>query len=450
LSRCWNHGEYDGYECPTCAQIKATEAVAEATRNAADREERSAALQIAQAQRLEHAQYGTQDAIHRAAEQNQILVRDGWKLQVDSKVQRALELLNNDMFAESSSILRDALATDPGNLFVHIYLAVAELRSGKFDEYWLHLQKGIQLLGTTDYSTVVPYRETTKLFFVPSPDEENAGYRKLREVFFQKLGAYLQNRPRDVDVQLLEAIAQKGWDDIARLGVAAIDPERLSLSFVQISLKHGCTETAAFAAQKLVELAAARKDTSAWLEGALTMGQIRHRINRDALHNCVRLLAGWPIEQVYNLLDQFVTDHYTMKRSFSNDAWISLSVAFRSYYREIRTTIYEYIDRRARAQSQSAQTGAAVWGLGVSAVAFVVLLAISTIFNATQSFLLFIAVAAIGAGIVVSEIRKASAIRQAFTECQAELRALQQRIEQGMGFGEPLPEPSIPTRSMTR
>jgi hypothetical protein len=192
MTRCWNgHGEYNGYECPTCAQIKATreagEAVAGAARDAADRAEQAAALQLAQAQELARAQYGTQEAIHRAAEQNQLLARDGWKLQVESKVQRALELLNNDMFPESSSVLRDALATDPGNLFAHIYLAVSELRSGNFDEYWLHLQKGIQLLGTNDYSTVAPYRETTRIFFVPSPDEENSAFRRLRELFFKKL-----------------------------------------------------------------------------------------------------------------------------------------------------------------------------------------------------------------------------------------------------------------------
>jgi hypothetical protein len=312
MPKCWNgHGEYDGHECPTCAQIDATkragEMVAKATREAADREERSAqhrAEQSAHAhQEALHAQYGTQAAIHRAAEQNELLARDGWKLQVESKVQRALELLNNDMFAESSSILRDALATDPGNLFVHLYLAVGERSSGKPKEYWVHLQKAIQLLGTTDYSTVVPYSETMKVFLVQAPNDETGEFRGLRELLFKKLRAFLQNQPSDIDIQFLDTTIDRGWDEIARLSVDAIDPGQLSLKYVQTSLDHECYDTAAFIAQRIVEVAAARIDPSTWLQGALTMWQIKHRVNRGTPEKSVRLLARWNIEQVADVLD---------------------------------------------------------------------------------------------------------------------------------------------------
>src|SRR3954454_18042105 len=271
MTRCWNgHGEYDGYECPTCAQINATreagENAAETARDAADRAEYSAALQLAKAQRLADAQYETQEAIHRAADQNHLLARDGWKLQVVSKVQRGLELLNNDMFEEASSILRNALATDPGNLFAHIYLALAERSSGNPAEYWLHLQKGAQLLGTSDYSSVAAYRETITAFSIPSGYEKDANVVTLRDVLFKKLRAYFVRCPADSDISLLKAIIQKKWDEIARLGVGVIDTRQLSLDFVRMSMKQGCDDTAALAAEKLVEATVTRKDISAWLE----------------------------------------------------------------------------------------------------------------------------------------------------------------------------------------
>jgi hypothetical protein len=243
-------------------------------------------------------------------------------------------------------------------------------------------------------------------------------------------------------MQLLEAIVEKGWDDIARLGVAAIDPGRLSLRYIQISLKHGCNETAALAAQRLIELAAARRDIPAWLEGALTMGQIKHRINRDALHNCVRLLAGWPIEQVGNLMDEFVTNRDTMTRSFSEASWMSVSAVLRSYYPEIRSAIYEHIDRTARGKSESARKSFAGVGLGVALVTLVVLLAISSVFNAMQDFALIIVGVAVLAGVIVTSLKGASENEKAFREHQTHLRALQRRIERAIGVEDALRMPA--------
>jgi hypothetical protein len=424
------------------ATREAGEKAADAARDAADRADHAAARQLAQAQRLADAQYETQEAIHRAADQNHLLARDGWKLQVTSKVQRGLELLNNDMFEEASSILRNALATDPGNLFAHIYLALAERSSGNSAEYWLHLQKGAQLLGTIDYSTLGAYRETLAAFSVPSGQEKDPKVLILRDVFFKRLQAYFASRPSDLDIPLLQEIVDRGWDDIARLGVDVIDARRLSLQFVQIVMKQDCYETAALAAEKLVEVAATRKDISAWLQCSLTAWQIKRNAGRGTPEKGVRFLTGWKIEEVATLLDEFVTQRDTMSRSFSEAAWVSLASALRSYYRQVREAMYEYLDRTARARSASTPTNAVIVGVASAIITLLVLAGISALFDATQAFVFLIVGVAFGAGVVATNLRGTSARTKAFTEHQTHLRALQLRIERAIGFAS---EPSKPS-----
>jgi len=449
MSRCWSHGDYDGYECPTCAQIEATqeagEAAAEATRDAADRAEQSAALQLAEAQRLAEqaeqahqealqAQYETQEAIQRASDQNRRLVRDGWKLQVESKVQRAVELLNNDMYSEAAAILRDALAADPGNLFVHIYLALAE--------YWSHLQKGIQLLGTSDYSTVLAFRETTKIFLVPSAgDEEMAQPRHVRDLLFKKLRTYLSSRPTDIDMHLLQAIAEKGWDEMGRLSVAAIDPSRLSLAFVETALNHGCNETALYAATAMVESGATTKDAPTWLQGALTAWQVKHRIGLGAPENSLRLLAGWNIEEVGGLTELFASNYDAMKQSFSEPGWTSFVTQFRSYYHDIRKAIYDHIDRRARASSEASQKSGAGLGCAVALVTFFALAIITSAIHPRDPgpLSVFILIGAIVAGVLGAKLQKDSARQKVFSEHQNRLRLSQQQVEHAIGFMGPAP-----------
>ncbi|HEV7425732.1 MAG TPA: hypothetical protein VGQ46_05145 [Thermoanaerobaculia bacterium] len=462
MSHCWNgHGDYDGYECPTCAQIEATreagETAAEAARDAADRAERSAALQLAEAQRLAEqaeqahrealqAQYETQEAIQRASDQNRRLVRDGWKLQVESKVQRAVELLNNDMSSESAAILRDALAADPGNLFVHIYLALAELQGGNAADYWLHLQKGIQLLGTSDYSTVLAYRETTKVFVVPSAgDEETNESRQIRELLFKKLRTYLTSQPGDIDMHLLEAIAEKGWDDLARLSVAAIDPSRLSLAYVETALDHHCNEAALFAASVMVESGAAKKDAPTWLQGALTAWQVKHRIGLGAPENSLRLLAAWNIDEVGGLIELFASNYDAMKRSFTEPAWTSFGAQFKSYYKDIRKTVYEHIDRKARAISESSQFSGAGIGCLLAFVTFFLLAIVANVLHTSESgpFIIFIVLAATVAGFGGAKLQKTSNRQKVFNERQSHFRSLQEQIERAIGFMAPPPAPAV-------
>ena len=270
MYECSRHGPYSGMECPTCSLESATYEAAAITAAATAE---AAAIQAEEIRRAAEetlaAQYETQQAIESSIRENRRLAEDGWKLEVQSKVRRSVELLNAKLYADAGELLRSALQQDPGNLYGHLYLAVAEVAQERPLNYVLEMTKAIQLLGSPEHRSSDNYRHVMEWFTSDADDN-------LVRAIAEKVISLAERDAVQIDQDLLLEIADHGWTDLTKTVAPCILPAKCSWGLVKGLLERNCADAAWSAARRMVEAGGSAADVPMWLQGALSIWEVKH------------------------------------------------------------------------------------------------------------------------------------------------------------------------------
>lgn len=481
MANCWKHGDYEGWECPTCAQVEATlkageeaaeaareagDQAAEAAREAADRAAEAtytAALESQIQGAIQHEE--TIEAQRETVRQHALLARDGWKLEVQSKVQRGLELLNNKMPSEASAVLGSAIATDPANMYGHLYLALSHLLMGKGNseeagrhrKLWAaHLTKAVQLLGTSDYSDLHAHAELARCFWIPDDDEHGLPETSAaRALLHQKISTYISQFSVDEifvdkDRCFLMAYVDDGWTIFLPEVVEAVQPNLLRADYVKAALERGAADSAALASARIWKNGAEtwKPGNVRWMEGALCAYEVKQKAGLGTPKESVQAIEQWNIDTQAALFERLPADSETLQGLVSEDAWASFKGDLLALYDRLRIALYNRLDRLAseRAPKYSKYGLGTGCGLAVGALFFGLLLGVLVTLPQTnqrvveETFTLFGCASLLFAplfALVLVKILNASRRRSNLEEAIREARAGQQNLEISIGYGGP-------------
>jgi uncharacterized membrane protein YeaQ/YmgE (transglycosylase-associated protein family) len=302
----------------------------------------------------------------------------GWKTEAESKVRRATELLNAGLTPDAERLLVDALASDPGNLRGHVYLATCRIMAGDHDGYAEHLVKAMQLLGSSGNNDSASYAELLRAIGRCEPAERTR-IAAAAEIGDRKIETFLTEHSGDVRPDVIYAAIEIRQDGPGLRFVKYIEPKWLSAGVVKTALENDCPKIAQFAALNMVIAGGEQKDAPMWLQGALCLWEVKHATGEGAADGNLELLEDWPVENVAALFELFAANSAAMRQSFSDETWKSFREQFSMLYAGWRERIYAHLN--GIASQQAAKPKRYGWATGcalylIAAVVFSLLLAL--------------------------------------------------------------------------
>ncbi|CAN5897083.1 hypothetical protein BH20PSE1_BH20PSE1_08350 [soil metagenome] len=360
MGHCLSHGKYDGWRCPVCdvaeaanqagkaaasaaekAASESREATEAAFREAADRTaeaireaaevDRAAAKEAAE--RMQEEQERTHEAIERGIEEHERIARDSWKLEADAKVDRAIQLASASLHAEAASLCRDALKQDPGNIYGYGVLAAQLAKLGDQQGSMREMLKGIQLLGTGEWTTCGPY--SSLLFWLP----EQATAEVIGS-FKAKVKRFATEFPASILPKLIEAVAARGWNDEVIALVRSVPLGRQSnlvgADLVGTLARLKRQNAAAILAQRLAVVAGSEKDVERWVHAICWCLDLYDRTGEGDPKPGQETISGWTHVQATELASYLVAHRSHLERSFSPDTVEDLIVIAGNLYKRTK------------------------------------------------------------------------------------------------------------------
>lgn len=272
MATCWKHGDHDGWTCHKCnveeelsKQSDAIRKKAEEDRAiheqqdaalkelAAAREEQTKVLIAAQEEAAWQAELAAQEAVaeheriaRRAVREQRANLANAWKLESESKAERAYQLYKAGLVDKALDLARDALGEDgktgdPGNIEAHQVAAWALTRKNDSVTAKQYYLGQIKLLNTDAYSGA-PYTFYAVLQGLPDDPE-------LLQLLASTvhLNAHHWNEPAS-ELQVLEELFDRGLTtDSERFVTTLINratdwrDTTLFLTLIEILIKNKCS-----------------------------------------------------------------------------------------------------------------------------------------------------------------------------------------------------------------
>lgn len=222
-------------KCPTCYAIeeqrKTLERLerVEEERARAERE-RLERLEELERQRLEELRRIEEEKAYQAwavLEEQRRIAAEGWKLQAQSMVERANELVNAGLYAEAASLYQRAIAQDPRNIEAYQGLACAFLRLDQSENAREIILKHLRLLQFAKSDATI--QATIALILAVQPNAD------LWEEFLRTSAQYLQDPVGIVYWLIGKGETEKGFA-LYKLSVDRVFPQHPQAALKEVEV----------------------------------------------------------------------------------------------------------------------------------------------------------------------------------------------------------------------
>lgn len=383
MGHCFSHGKYDGWRCPVCdvaeaadkagkaaaeaaktAQRDTEEAVresakqaAEASREAAERlidAQREAAAEAAEASReaaegFRQEQELTREAIEKGVEEHERIARDSWKLEADSKVDRAIQLTKSGLFQEASGLCRDALKQDPANIYGHCVLASCLFKLGDSGGSNQAMLKAVQLLGSDEWGSAPIFNAV--LTWIPD-DADSHVVSEFRAKLKGLSPEWSSRLP-----SLFEALAAKGWHEDALMLAKQVSITQRTLveseALLETLVRLGSIKAAHVLSQRIGRAAAAAKAIGPWFSSAGWALELHNRTGEGDPAVVLNATTHWDDKVVTDAVSQLATRRQQLEKNFRPDTVEDIVSCVASRYKARQDTIHEGFKRHAAAAAGS-------------------------------------------------------------------------------------------------
>lgn len=364
MLECSRHGRHAGVECPVCSTEAATMRAAQmAAAATAEQTERLAYEAQLAAERQVAAQQEVRRAIEEGIIANRELARDGWKLEVQSKVERSLELFKAGLLEEASALLGSALNQDPGNLHGHLLRSLMASDSEDYAAHDDHLIKAIRLLGASGAEGVRAYRNVVASVAASAP-------LKIRDLLTEKLIQYAAAHP--FDETLLAQLGSKGWDDVIVKLVAYLRAETLSKNVLQLLVRHKCILSGRALAAKVLAASAVTKNAGQWIVGSLIAIELTKQHGVSDIQDVIPALRNWTTDEAANVFETFADNAPWYVEGVSANTVAYFHTLLAESYEPLRRSFFERIIRLATDHASRAATSVIALGCGFAFATYLV------------------------------------------------------------------------------
>jgi len=243
-----------------------------------------------------------------------------------------------------------------------------------------------------------------------------------------------------IDQDLLLEIADHGWTDLTKTVAPCILPAKCSWGLVKGLLERNCADAAWSAARRMVEAGGSAADVPMWLQGALSIWEVKHASGLGEPMNNVRLVEQWSDDHAAALIDLYAANADSMSKSFSPSAWQSFRSQLHDMYETWRNRLYSRLDRIAEHESRSATRYGGSLGCASAAIIFVLAVIVENVVGKSSAFTVFAIVATIVLPFVIVIYTNKSNRDRKLAQASERLRHRQQSLEAALGMRSPIVE----------